>query len=222
MNGWTLTHLETVDSTMDWLKRQSLQDRLAVISDIQTSGRGRRGGQWQSPKGNLYLSFCVAVTPELLEKLPFIVALCVADSLPAIKIQLKWPNDIWVGSKKLGGVLIERSGDFAVCGIGLNVIDAPDDATSLRALGHLIATTDLANKIFNTFDEWYMRKDWVDAWNKRAAFMSETVTFVHGGRDKTGVFEGIDKKGRAILLDHSVNMYHAYSAGELSKLRPQQ
>ncbi len=219
---WDITHLAEIDSTMDWLKNQPLINRKAVIADVQTAGRGRRGGQWDSPVGNLYLSFTVSLTPTLLEKLPFIMALAVRDVLPAINTQLKWPNDTWVDGQKLGGVLIERVGDFAVCGLGLNIEHAPEYAVSLKQLKVDTNAKVMADKILKAFDEWETRSDWVKSWNYTAAFMSDKVTFNHGGVTKTSIFEGIDKKGRAILLDPSVNLYHAYASGEISQFRPKE
>lgn len=218
---WDISHLPQVNSTMDWLKNQPLMDRRAVIADSQTQGRGRRGGQWRSPTGNLYLSFSLKTTQILIDKLPFIMAIAMCNALGNVPISLKWPNDLWINGQKLGGILIERSHDFAICGIGLNILSAPENATSLKNYGVNVTALDLTNAYLDKIDAWIDREDWVKAWNDRAAFISDMVSFNHGGIIKSGIFEGIDHRGRAVLLDLSRNIYHAYASGEISQFRPE-
>ncbi len=110
----------------------------ACVAETQTAGRGRRGRPWVSPFGaNLYLSVLRTFTtvPESLQGLTLSVGVAVARALQSFDVRgiaLKWPNDIQLGGKKLGGILLESSGASrgpwrVVAGIGIN-IDMPRDA----------------------------------------------------------------------------------------------
>lgn len=107
-------------------------------ADIQTSGRGRRGREWTSSKGNL---FCTGLYPhfgdlQAAAKLSFVAALAVFDVVetyaPRAVTALKWPNDVLIEGKKVSGILIE-SGTYegkiwTAIGIGINLVSHPDDA----------------------------------------------------------------------------------------------
>lgn len=107
-------------------------DRALVVSEHQTGGRGRRGRPWVSPfAANLYMSITWPFVGGVsaLEGLSLAVGLAVRDALAQLGVDgvnLKWPNDLLLDSAKLGGILIEISGDLsgeckAVIGIGLNI-----------------------------------------------------------------------------------------------------
>jgi len=103
-------------------------------AETQSSGVGRLGRKWESPRGNLYCSGLVQIRagdPEV-QSLSFVAALALHDVikviLPDKQPLLKWPNDIEIGGAKACGILLERAGDFVVVGIGVNVAVAPDIA----------------------------------------------------------------------------------------------
>lgn len=102
------------------------------LAERQTAGRGRRGRSWVSPYGsNLYLSLLWEFVGgvAVVEGLSVAVGVALAEALHGMGlpgVRLKWPNDLVIGEEKLGGILIELSGDFggscrAVIGVGLNV-----------------------------------------------------------------------------------------------------
>lgn len=123
-----------------------------VVADAQTAGRGRQGRAWISPPGeNLYASFVLRPRrpAAACATLSLVVGLAVAEALEAhargARMQVKWPNDVRVGGRKLAGVLVEgslRGDEFAwlVVGVGVNVrgerapAGVEDIATTLRAL----------------------------------------------------------------------------------------
>ncbi|MBE6217881.1 MAG: biotin--[acetyl-CoA-carboxylase] ligase [Bacteroidales bacterium] len=131
--------LEEVDSTNDEARRRiSDIDNLSVVSAVrQTAGRGQRGNRWQSADGeNLTFSIVLKFGADQLEPMAasgqFVIsevaALSVVDFLARhdIEAKIKWPNDIYVGDKKICGILIENAlkGNFlshSIVGIGLNV-----------------------------------------------------------------------------------------------------
>jgi BirA family transcriptional regulator, biotin operon repressor / biotin---[acetyl-CoA-carboxylase] ligase len=106
-----------------------------VSARSQTRGRGRLGRQWQSMEGNLFLS--IVVRPKHRENwtwVPMATAIAIAEAIrelyPELSVQVKWPNDLWIDRKKLGGILCEAVGpqkeSFIIVGIGLNCAVAPE------------------------------------------------------------------------------------------------
>lgn len=113
--------------------RSSARETLICLAEHQTAGRGRRGRQWQSPRGeNLYLSLALTFRGgfAMLDGLSLVLGLAVADALEkqgAADVGLKWPNDVFLGGSKLAGILVELQGELeegviqVVAGIGINV-----------------------------------------------------------------------------------------------------
>jgi BirA family biotin operon repressor/biotin-[acetyl-CoA-carboxylase] ligase len=147
-----IRRLETTESTNDDARKAAetgTAEGLAIWALEQKSGRGRRGRPWQSPPGNLYCS--VLLRPELEVKnfgfYSFIVALAISDVvrglLPDAIVELKWPNDVLVGGKKISGILLEsgttQGQGWLVIGMGVNVRHFPENplypVTSLMAEG---------------------------------------------------------------------------------------
>jgi BirA family transcriptional regulator, biotin operon repressor / biotin---[acetyl-CoA-carboxylase] ligase len=127
--------VDVIDSTSsELLRRASNTDIHAQVlaAECQTAGRGRRGRLWTSVVGGsltLSLGWRFEQGAGYLSALPLAVGLALANALEAESfegVELKWPNDVMVRGRKLGGVLVELSGDalgpsLAVIGIGLNV-----------------------------------------------------------------------------------------------------
>ncbi|MFC3104294.1 biotin--[acetyl-CoA-carboxylase] ligase [Salinisphaera aquimarina] len=124
--------LERTDSTNAELARRADGMTRACLAEYQSAGRGRAQRPWASPFGaNLYLSLArdVAAPRAPLGALSLAVGVCVADALTAFgaeQIALKWPNDLWAGDRKLGGILIEHKGEVGgsarlIIGLGLNL-----------------------------------------------------------------------------------------------------
>lgn len=134
-----LVHLAEVDSTSTHaaqLLAAGKRPPFAVFADRQTSGRGRRGSDWTSPSGNLFLTVVLPPPTELAAvqgsmplKAGVLVARCI-QRLSGVRVTLKWPNDLLFAGRKLGGLLLETSttggkiGDVVI-GIGLNLNVAP-------------------------------------------------------------------------------------------------
>jgi BirA family biotin operon repressor/biotin-[acetyl-CoA-carboxylase] ligase len=127
--------LQSIDSTNRYARERAEGKTISgavVLAENQTAGRGRRGKTWVSPfAANLYMSIVWDFDQgaEALQGLSLAVGVGVRRTLVELGlqgIQLKWPNDIYIGGKKLGGILIEMIGDpnghcTAIIGIGLNV-----------------------------------------------------------------------------------------------------
>lgn len=137
--------LPQVDSTNAHLLRQAQAGVLdlaqgqchACLAESQTAGKGRRGRQWVSPFGhNLYLSLVRQYNSgaTALDGLSLVVGLATVTALADLGyrgMQLKWPNDVLLGERKLAGILLEISGDInglchVVIGVGVNLKSAPE------------------------------------------------------------------------------------------------
>jgi BirA family biotin operon repressor/biotin-[acetyl-CoA-carboxylase] ligase len=134
--GIALRVLDEVDSTNADVLRQlseGCRELPVTVADCQTAGRGRRGRSWRSPRGeNLYLSMGLTFHGgfSVLDGLSLVLGVAVANALEALgapDIGLKWPNDIFLPSGKLGGILVELQGELqegivqVIAGIGINV-----------------------------------------------------------------------------------------------------
>lgn len=126
----------TVDSTNNWAKelaRQGAAHGTLVVAEEQTAGRGRRGRDWLSaPHSGIFASLIIRpnLAAERVPLLTLTVGIALAQALHSLGLPtawLKWPNDIWVGRRKMAGILSELSGqvdhiDWVVVGMGINTL----------------------------------------------------------------------------------------------------
>jgi BirA family biotin operon repressor/biotin-[acetyl-CoA-carboxylase] ligase len=143
--GRSVVYRSSVGSTMDLAQREAREGCIhgtLVLAEVQTAGRGRVDGRvWEAPLagGSLLVTLVLHVARDPL-RLAAAVPLAVAEavrSLCGLEAWVKWPNDVWIGARKVSGTLIDacsdaRSGTYAV-GIGVNVNDAAADAAPGRA-----------------------------------------------------------------------------------------
>lgn len=244
--GHPLVYLPEVGSTNTHavaLARQGAADGTLVITDHQTAGRGRAGRPWQSlPGRQLALSLILhpCFPPHFLVMAS---ALAVAGAIEAKAIEaeaieaeaieaeviavatalrpdIKWPNDVLLDGRKVCGILIETSGDFAVLGIGLNVNGAiPADSalaaravTLAQALGRAVSREALATELLRRLDDAYARLqsggedaradaqcDVRAAWRARLGMLGRPVVVQQGAHQLVGLAEDVDDDGALIL-----------------------
>lgn len=133
----------TVSSTQDLAR--NLPVGSIVIADHQTAGRGRMERRWEAPPGTaLLVSF--VLPPRRLLSLALGVA---AAQACGPDVRLKWPNDLLLDGRKLGGILVEVTPGKAVCGIGINLTWAPEGAAALGA-----PREELFSRLQDQVDEW--------------------------------------------------------------------
>lgn len=159
-----LLRVERVGSTMDAvhdLAQDGAPAGTALVADEQVSGRGSRGRAWSSPRGGLWLSVLARPATAGLELLSLRAGLAVADVLDRLgggsRVGLKWPNDLMLDDRKVGGILCEarwQGGTLAwvVIGLGLNVANPPapalsDSATHLATLLPAVTVTALVEPV---------------------------------------------------------------------------
>ncbi len=137
-----LNILHTCTSTNDIAiknAKKGLSEGSSFLSYLQTKGRGRNNNHWESIEGNLFLSTIFRPTTDKIHwhQLSLIIGLSMIETLIMLgidrnKIELKWPNDVLVGKRKISGVLLESFDNFIVAGIGLNVIKNPNNETKWK------------------------------------------------------------------------------------------
>ena len=139
-----VVRLEEVGSTLDvahQLAAAGADPGTLIVADAQTAGRGRMGRSWRSERGaGIWLTLIERPRdPSGLEVLSLRVGLALAPELDAFatgRVQLKWPNDLYVGGRKLGGILIEarwreQSLEWLAIGVGINLRSPANEPTAV-------------------------------------------------------------------------------------------
>lgn len=238
-SGYRHIRFPTIDSTNDEARRLAAAgDRglVWITADEQTAGRGRRGRQWVSTRGNLLATLLLNPRRPAAEcaQLSFVSSVAVTDTVanfaPQTDVKVKWPNDVLVDGRKISGILLESAsagGDpyFLAIGIGVNLAHFPMGtefpATSLAQLGVPVpppqeALTELAGNFAKWYDVWDGQgfSPIRDAWLARAANLGGHIRARLSNEEARGVFEGIDETG-ALLLREGMSRTRAIAAGEV-------
>lgn len=123
--------IDTATSTQDLARDRYHHVPILVIAPAQTEGRGRSGAGWMTAPRALAVSLAMEVDPHDLR--PFSLMAGVAAVKASSGIALKWPNDLLIGEGKVGGILVERSNDLVVIGLGINLWwpDPPEGVAAL-------------------------------------------------------------------------------------------
>lgn len=237
--------LAEVDSTNSYAKREfyRLDGGCLVATDNQTAGRGRRGRTWLSPPGRcLCASWVVKQAPARFAAVSWALALGSLDALrahaPGVDFAIKWPNDIFVGGRKLAGMLCELVSDSGnrplgvVAGIGVNLdlgesdlafIDQPAASLSMAG-GVRVNARNFAETLSKTLARCYIGCPSVSEaelrrrWKLENFLIGREIEIVtDGGGRETGVFSDVDEDGGLVLSSNGV--VKVFHSGEVS-LRP--
>lgn len=225
-SGLSIAIHDELDSTNAEIIRQrphrGASETLVCLADCQTEGRGRRGRQWQSPRGeNLYLSLGLTFRGgfAILDGLSLVLGIAVAEALEKLgvgAVGLKWPNDVFVGNSKLAGILVELQGELeegvvnVVAGIGINVhmteTERVEQAwTSLaRTMPHCIWQRNrIAAIVIESVLEASARfaevgfQGFREHWQMRDIFRDKPLATGTGGL--SGVGRGVDDQGNYLI-----------------------
>ena len=190
-----------------------------VITDNQFKGRGRFGNEWISaPSMGLTFSL-ILYDLKNLHKLPFMIGISVCEALKELnfKVKLKWPNDIILNDKKIGGILCEskniNNGKTVVIGLGMNVNEKTDDfpdnlkksAISLSMVSNKTFQRErVLAKILNHFEKNLnlIEKKNLEVFKKWESFckkIKKKITFHYNNVNVVGRFINISDKGNAII-----------------------
>ena len=211
--------LDSTNSTAMELARQGAAEGMLVTTDDQTAGRGRLGRAWQS-LANEQLALSLVLHPSFPPHfLVMASALAVAEAIEVItglRPDIKWPNDVLIGGRKVCGILIETSETNAVLGIGINVNGAftgnPELAaratTLAEALGHPLAREPLFIELIRRLNNLYAaltsggeqaRRLLRESWRARLVTLGQRITIQQGDHAITGIAEDVDESGALIL-----------------------
>lgn len=229
--GFNIHLHDEVTSTNDVacrLAEQGAREGTTVLAEAQTSGRGRMGRTWFSPRHtNLYASviFRPAISPSSIPVFAFIAALALADAVSAegVDASVRWPNDVVATGRRLGGTLARTAGaldavQHAVLGIGVN-LNVPREAlvaalgeaatmsTSVSEVaGRQIDRNRFTASLLNRLERWHAlyRSRGPDAilqaWNERDAVRGRLVEIREpGGTYRRGRVVGVERDGRLVL-----------------------
>ena len=211
------------------------------LAEYQTAGRGRRGREWVSPfGGNIYLSILWRFQqgPAVLSGLSLAAGVAAIRALQCFDISglgLKWPNDIYWQGKKLGGILVEISGEAngpcsVVLGIGLNVSLSEKEAQhisqawiDLQAIlnGAAPSRNRLSAALLNELlpviacYEKQGLQHYLQAWRSYDCMLNRPVTLHLGQNSITGVVHGINADGM-LLLKGKDGRIQVFTSGEVS------
>jgi BirA family biotin operon repressor/biotin-[acetyl-CoA-carboxylase] ligase len=220
------------------------EEGAVVMAERQEKGRGRAGRAWISPPGvNVYLSIILhpRLHPEQLTLLTLLSAVACTHALrktTGLDISVKWPNDLVVSDRKLGGILTETKGGgdqriLAVIGIGINVnmelsdfpLDISATATSVKnETGRIVVREPIVSEILNETARWYalMRTGAVaeitSEWQRLTSTLGRQVVVTTGGETYTGLAEAIDESG-LLLMRLPSGAVKRISSGDLTVLR---
>lgn len=215
---------ESLDSTMDALSalaRAGAPEGTLVVAAEQLAGRGRAGRMWSAPRGSALLCSVLLrppLSPQALGLLPLIAGLAVAETIDDLipgSARLKWPNDVFIGERKVSGVLMQAraAGDrteFVNLGIGINALteidQLPAGATSLKvASGRVIPPDEVEQALMDRLTEHYARfvaaqgRPGLTSWLERAKYLGEPVEIEQDGTVSSGIFIGVSARGSLIL-----------------------
>lgn len=242
-----IKRLDVVDSTNRYIRDEADnlwvngKDFVAVTATYQTAGRGQRGNVWQSQSGdNLLLSILVRPGRMLEAKNQFLLSQAVAVAMHramlqhGIDVRLKWPNDIYVGNRKLAGVLVELyySGAFveqAIIGIGLNV-NQTEFPTMDRVpvsmkmlLGKDVPVDDALASVLGSFERCYRMLLCGDSgaiareYNSLLLGLGERHRFSDSDGRFTAVIESVEPTGH-LLLRRSDGTLSRYAFKEVEQM----
>lgn len=218
--------LDEVDSTMAEAARlaPTLDRPTWIMALNQTAARGRRGRTWESPEGNFAATYVMkpggnAASAALRS---FMAANALFEAL-ALKVNrdrlsVKWPNDVLLNGGKVGGILLETTGqagqvDWLSIGIGVNLVDVPKGVRDAafppvslagedgqpcdvhEMLSMLASNMATEERLFTELGFGPIRESWL----KKAARLGEVITARTARDEVTGVFETVDEAGQLVL-----------------------
>ncbi|MBY0501595.1 MAG: biotin--[acetyl-CoA-carboxylase] ligase [Alphaproteobacteria bacterium] len=231
---------DILPSTMDEARRKVLEkipEGSVIVAASQTEGRGRRGRIWESPLGNIYMTYITYFGSPLIlsPQLSLVACVAVGESVrlalpPGNLLTYKWPNDLLLNKKKVGGLLLEafflpdREETAYLIGCGLNLKCKPQEArypaTSFQEEGIYIQYNEVLEGIC------FFLKKYIALWQKEGFLPIQTLwmdnSFNSGQKiivdmqrqTYSGIFEGINDEG--FLMLRTAQGLIKLAAGEIS------
>lgn len=245
LNDFHLLAFDELDSTSEEARRIAIKGGAhgaVVWAKRQTDGRGRMDRNWESREGNLFASILLSPGCDIAvaSQLSFVAAIAAREAIVPIlpeecSVQLKWPNDVLIDGRKVGGILLEaftppgQQKLWVVVGIGINVDSYPQDtlfpATCIRECGvDLISAKIVLSRLVHHFsqryNQWQQRGFGVirREWQSKAWMLKSKVRIALPHEEILGTFEGLDENG-SLILKVGPGKRQVIPAGDLFSLR---
>ena len=240
--GSTLLRFDSLPSTNDLAREMAAggaDEGVSILARAQSAGRGRQGRQWSSPPGaGLY--FSVILRPEMKAAcatvITFAAAVAVAETLASdfnLAADIKWPNDVMAGGRKISGILVETAVEgeqllYAVLGVGVNLNqqDFPGElketATSIFIeSGRRIEPDEFLPLLTDRLEHWY-RAAISDAravmgrWRKLSSYARDCPVRVRvAGGEIDAVTRGVTDSG-ALIIEMAGGERREITSGEVT------
>jgi BirA family transcriptional regulator, biotin operon repressor / biotin---[acetyl-CoA-carboxylase] ligase len=191
-----ILHVESVTSTQDVARELPIGS--VVVADHQTAGRGRLEHTWEAPPGTaLLVSFVLAPNPILS-----LAAGVAAAEACGSGVRLKWPNDLLLGGRKVGGILVEASPTKAVCGIGINLTSAPEGAARLDQ-----PRDQLMARLQPSVERWCAApsEEVLSRWRELSDTLGRRVRVRVADRSFEGIAQDINQRGELVVDGETVS-----------------
>lgn len=241
--GKKIYHYETVDSTNDVafnLAVKGASEGTLVIAEGQHRGRGRMGRGWISPKGKgIYFSLILRpqIMPNETPKLTLVTAVAIAEAVrksTGLAALIKWPNDILIGEKKLGGILTELNAEvdrvrFVIIGVGINVnikkTQLPFRATSIKSeTQDAFSRIELLQQMVREIEGYYLLysksgfQPIIEKWKHLSATLGRRVKVASCKGEIEGQAQDIDLDG-SLLVRRDSGFVERIVSGDVVRLR---
>jgi BirA family biotin operon repressor/biotin-[acetyl-CoA-carboxylase] ligase len=211
--GKELYHLDSVDSTNNFAAKlindQICQNAAVILADKQTAGKGQMGNTWESaPAANLLCSFVwkpdnLSVTDQT--KINWMISLSVHKLLLRLGIDssIKWPNDIYVGSQKIAGILIENQLEgnnisWVIAGIGLNINQSQFETPNATSVQLLTGTTFRIKTILNELTD--IINGYLKQWNSFEFSLKKDYESLLYLKDKSAVYADVSGEFKGEIM----------------------
>ncbi|HJQ71096.1 MAG TPA: biotin--[acetyl-CoA-carboxylase] ligase [Blastocatellia bacterium] len=243
--GSTLVRFDSLPSTNDLAREMAAEgagEGVSVLARAQTAGRGRQGRQWSSPADD-GLYFSVILRPEMKPAaatvITFAAAIAVAETLASdfdLAVDIKWPNDVMAGGRKISGILVETAveGDrllYAVLGIGVNLNqevfsgELNETATSvLIESGRRVEPDEFVSRLTDRLERWYRiavsdAREVMGQWEKLSSYARDCAVRVRATDEEfDGVTRGLTASG-ALVIELEGGRRREIASGEVTLRR---
>lgn len=213
--GSKLYYFDSVESTNEYAKTltKDAPEGAVILVDEQTGGRGRFGRQWYSPKGGIWMSVILHPPDPSLIAIIAGIAVCKALHMNGVLPGIKWPNDIVLNGKKIGGILTEIIDKIVILGIGvnLNIREFPDELEATASSVFLETKKHLEKKmVFDTLckqlDDCYIMlkqnkvTDLLTEWRHYTILLGQQVVIEMPDKELSGKVLDISRDGALIVM----------------------
>lgn len=231
-------HFPRIDSTNSYIKEnfEKLEDFTFVSTDYQSKGKGRNDRVWAAKENENLLFSLLIKQKDIINESSFLSLVATVSVSKIIekyarnKLEIKWPNDVYINEKKVAGILLEgRLPEYVVIGIGINVNQDEfvgwyrKEPTSIYLeTGNEVNIQTLKEEIYNTlFDDLHNfikdKESFIQYFNEHDYLKNKRVEFIQNNKTSTGVVIGVDESFNIIIKTDEGEQH--ISSGEIELLK---